>query len=86
VFLICDEITSGLDAAIQGQILQVLLELHRTLGMTLLLISHDLNTVRYMASHVVVMDGGIIVEQDSVDQIFMHPQHQVTRQLLAAKV
>lgn len=82
--LICDEITSGLDAAIQGQILQLLIGIQRETGMSLLMITHDLRVVRLMASRVVVMEQGEIVESGTVDKVFSQPEHAATISLLQA--
>jgi microcin C transport system ATP-binding protein len=83
--LIADEPTTALDVTVQAQILKLLRELQQTLGMAMLLITHDLNIVRRMADKVCVMRGGHIVEQGPVRQIFEHPQHDYTKMLLAAE-
>ncbi|HLF62907.1 MAG TPA: ABC transporter ATP-binding protein [Saprospiraceae bacterium] len=83
--LICDEITSGLDAAIQGQILQLLRNLRTDTGMALLIISHDLNVIRYMTDRVLVMDKGMLVEEGTVNAIFTQPKHEITRVLMEAQ-
>ena len=86
MFLICDEITSGLDAAIQAQILQVLLHLHASTGMSLLIISHDLSVIRYMARRVIVVDAGAIVEEGDANRVFSQPRHVVTQTLITAQM
>jgi len=83
--LIADEPTTALDVTIQAQILALLKDLQKRLGMALLLITHDLGIVRKMADHVCVMQKGEIVEQAPVAQLFMQPQHSYTRMLLAAE-
>ncbi len=83
--LICDEITSGLDAEIQGQVLQLIRSLHQDMGIALLVISHDLNVIRYLADRVLVMDEGHIVEEGEVNEIFSQPKHETTRTLLRAQ-
>ena len=83
--LIADEPTTALDVTIQAQILKLLKELQRELGMALLLITHDLSIVRKMADRVCVMTQGEIVEQGPVEQIFEDPQHPYTQRLLAAE-
>ncbi len=83
--LIADEPTTALDVTIQAQILQLLKDLQRELGMSMLLITHDLGIVRKMADHVCVMTQGRIVEQNTPDAIFTSPQHPYTKRLLAAE-
>lgn len=80
--LIADEPTTALDAAVQTQILELLGSLQQSRGMTLLYISHDLNLVRRFADEVVVMRQGRIVEQGSVEKVFVRPAHEYTRMLL----
>ncbi len=83
--LIADEPTTALDVTIQAQILKLLKDLKRELGMALMLITHDLAIVRKMADRVCVMTQGEIVEQGPVAAIFADPQHPYTRRLLAAE-
>ncbi|MCI0429300.1 MAG: ABC transporter ATP-binding protein [Rhodospirillales bacterium] len=83
--LIADEPTTALDVTIQAQILELLKELQRKLGMALLLITHDLTIVRKMGGRVGVMTNGEIVEQGPVAAVFEHPAHPYTRKLLAAE-
>jgi len=83
--LIADEPTTALDVTIQAQILDLLAELKRKEGLSLLFISHDLNIVRRIADRVCVMQGGEIVEQGPVDEIFANPRHPYTQKLLAAE-
>jgi microcin C transport system ATP-binding protein len=83
--LIADEPTTALDVTIQAQILKLLKDLRRELGMALLLITHDLTIVRKMADQVCVMTQGEIVEHGPVERIFEDPQHPYTRRLLAAE-
>ncbi len=83
--LIADEPTTALDVTIQAQILELLLDLQREMGMALLLITHDLSIVRKMASRVYIMQGGKIVEDGRTEQIFTEPRHPYTRHLLAAE-
>ena len=83
--LIADEPTTALDVTIQAQILELLRDLQREMGMAMLLITHDLGIVRKMAERVYVMQGGKIVEDGRPQEIFTAPQHAYTRQLLAAE-
>ncbi len=83
--LIADEPTSALDVTIQAQILALLKDLQKRLGMALLLITHDLGIVRKTADRVCVMQKGEIVEQADVATLFAKPQHPYTKLLLAAE-
>jgi microcin C transport system ATP-binding protein len=83
--LIADEPTTALDVTIQAQILDLLADLKRSEGLSLLFITHDLGIVRRIADRVCVMQGGEIVEQGATAAIFANPQHAYTRKLLAAE-
>jgi microcin C transport system ATP-binding protein len=83
--LIADEPTTALDVTVQAQILALLATIRARLGMSLLFITHDLGIVRRIADVVCVMNGGKIVEQGPVEQVFTAPQHPYTRALLAAE-
>lgn len=82
--LVCDEPTSALDVSVQAQILNLLRELQAQLGLGLLLITHNMGVVAYLADQVAVMQNGRIVEQGAADQVLGRPQHDYTRTLLAA--
>ena len=82
--LIADEPTTALDVTVQLKILELLKSLQEQLGMALLLISHDLNLVRKIAHRVCVMYQGRVVEENDCATLFSEPQHEYTRQLLAA--
>ena len=83
--LIADEPTTALDVTVQAQILALLADIRARLGMSLLFITHDLGIVRRIADRVCVMNGGKIVEQGPVEQVFTAPRHPYTRALLAAE-
>ncbi|RCS60707.1 dipeptide ABC transporter ATP-binding protein [Microbacterium sp. JB110] len=82
--IICDEATSALDVLIQAQVLDLLVRLQRELGLAYLFIGHDLNVVRYVSDTIGVMHHGEMVEYGPSEQIFTDPQHEYTRELLAA--
>jgi microcin C transport system ATP-binding protein len=83
--LIADEPTTALDVTVQAQILALLTELKREMGMALLLITHDLGIVRKMADRVNVMTKGRIVEHGPTEDIFTAPKHDYTKHLLASE-
>ncbi|HSA05359.1 MAG TPA: ABC transporter ATP-binding protein, partial [Tenuifilaceae bacterium] len=80
--LICDEIISALDVAIQAQILELLDELKRDFNLTYLFISHDLGVVRHISDRVIVLQHGNIVELGPVNEIFDRPQSDYTKNLI----
>ncbi len=83
--LIADEPTTALDVTIQLQILNLLEELQREFSMAVLLITHDLNLVRRFADRICVMQGGRVVEQGAVAQLYARPRHPYTRHLMESR-
>lgn len=84
VFIVADEPLSALDVSIQAQIINLLQDLQRSLGISFLFISHDLKVVRYFSERVAVMYLGIIVETGLTEDIFTNPKHPYTEALLSA--
>jgi oligopeptide/dipeptide ABC transporter ATP-binding protein len=83
-FIVCDEPVSALDVSIQAQIIALLLELKRELGLTYLFISHDISVIGYLSDRVAVMYLGEIVESGPVDAVLARPRHPYTQSLMSA--
>ncbi|MCC6320089.1 MAG: ABC transporter ATP-binding protein [Phycisphaerales bacterium] len=83
-FIVCDEPTSALDVSIQAQILNLLKDLQRDLGLSYLFISHDMAVIQHMCERIAVMYKGKIVEEGPKTQIINSPQHKYTQSLLSA--
>jgi ABC-type glutathione transport system ATPase component len=81
--LIADEPTSSLDVSVQAQILNLLKDLQRERGLAMVLISHDLDVIRYMADRTYVMHAGEIVETGPTDAVYGRPQDSYTKKLLS---
>ncbi|MEM7566174.1 MAG: oligopeptide/dipeptide ABC transporter ATP-binding protein [Pseudomonadota bacterium] len=83
-FIVCDEPTSALDVSVQAQILNLMRDLQDRLGLTYLIISHDLGVVRHMATRIGVLYLGHLYEEAPAAELFANPKHPYTRMLLAA--
>jgi peptide/nickel transport system ATP-binding protein len=81
--LVCDEITSALDVSVQAAIVELLAELRKQTGLSMLFITHNLALIRTIADRVSVMTGGQIVETGPISEVFEAPKAEYTRQLLA---
>jgi oligopeptide transport system ATP-binding protein len=80
--LIADEPTTALDVTIQAQILELMQDLQKKLGMAVILVTHDLGVIADMCDNIVVMYGGRICERGTADEIFYNPRHEYTKGLL----
>jgi oligopeptide transport system ATP-binding protein len=83
-FIVCDEPTSALDVSIQAQILNLLTDLQKDLGLSYVFISHDMAVIQHMCRRIAVMYKGQIVEEGTREAILERPQHPYTQRLLAA--
>jgi D-methionine transport system ATP-binding protein len=81
--LLCDEPTSALDLETTSSILELLKEINRTLGITIVIITHEMKVVKAICDRVAVMNAGEIAEEGSVYDLFANPRHEFTRQLVA---
>lgn len=82
--IVCDEAVSALDVSVQAQILNLLIELQETMGLSYLFISHDLAIIRHICDWVLVMYKGKVVEAAATEELFNNPQHAYTKTLLSA--
>lgn len=80
--LLCDEATSALDPQTTQSVLRLLAEINKELGLTIVLITHEMDVVRRVCDRVAVMDGGRVVEMGLVSDVFLHPQHPTTREFV----
>ncbi len=81
--LLSDEATSALDPQTTEQILDLLAQLNRELGLTIVLITHEMEVIRRVCHRVAVLDRGAVVESGETAEVFLHPRHEVTRRLVA---
>jgi ABC-type oligopeptide transport system ATPase subunit len=82
--VIADEPVSALDVSVQAQILNLLADVKRDMGLTMLFISHDLSVIRHVADRVLVMNSGEIVERGATAELMQNPRHPYTQKLLEA--
>ena len=83
-FIVCDESVSALDVSVQAQVLNLLNDLKREFGFTVIFISHDLSVVRYISDRMIVMQSGKIVESGPSDEIYTRPRTAYTQKLIAS--
>jgi peptide/nickel transport system ATP-binding protein len=83
-FIICDESVSALDVSVQAQVLNLLNDLKREFGFTVIFISHDLSVVRYISDRIMVMNKGKIEESGAADEIYFNPKSDYTKKLIAS--
>ncbi|WP_394801002.1 ATP-binding cassette domain-containing protein [Niabella ginsengisoli] len=83
-FIICDESVSALDVSVQAQVLNLLNDLKKEFGFTIVFISHDLSVVRYFSDRIIVMNKGQIEEMGQADDIYEHPKTEYTKRLIEA--
>ena len=82
--IIADEPTSALDVSVRAQILNLLMDLKRDLGLSMVFISHDIQTVRYISDRIIVMNAGAAVENGTAEEVFSNPKDEYTKLLLGA--
>jgi peptide/nickel transport system ATP-binding protein len=83
-FLVCDESVSALDVSVQAQVLNLLNDLRREFGFTVVFISHDLSVIRYISDRIMVMNTGRIEEMGEAEEVYLRPRTEYTKKLLAA--
>ena len=83
-FIVCDESVSALDVSVQAQVLNLLNDLKKEFGFTIIFISHDLSVVRYISDRILVMNKGRIEEEGFADEIYFHPRSAYTRKLISS--
>ncbi|MDI3477562.1 MAG: putative phosphonate transport system ATP-binding protein, partial [Thermoanaerobacterium sp.] len=80
--LFLDEVTTGLDVSVQARVLDLIRQLQRQLGISMIIVSHDLGVIRLLTHRTIVMKNGTIVEMGLTDQILEDPQHKYTQLLV----
>ena len=83
-FIVCDESVSSLDVSVQAQVLNLLNDIKKEFGFTVIFISHDLAVVRYISDRIMVMYQGKLIEKGTADDIYFHPQQEYTKNLIAS--
>jgi peptide/nickel transport system ATP-binding protein len=83
-FIVCDESVSALDVSVQAQVLNLLNDLKKEFGFTVVFISHDLAVIRYISDRIMVMNKGKIEEMGMAEEVYTHPQRAYTKRLIAA--
>jgi peptide/nickel transport system ATP-binding protein len=83
-FIVCDESVSALDVSVQAQVLNLLNDLKKEFGFTVVFISHDLSVIRYISDRILVMNGGRIEEMGESEAVYNHPQKEYTKRLIGA--
>ena len=82
--VVCDESVSALDVSVQAQVLNLLNDLKRKYGYTYLFITHDLSVVKFISDRIMVMEKGRLVELNTADELYAHPQQEYTKRLIDA--
>jgi len=82
--LFLDEVTTGLDLSVQARIIDLILEIHEAMNLSIILVTHDLGVIRTLASRTLVMRYGQVVERGLTDQVLEDPQHPYTQELVSA--
>lgn len=77
-----DEVTTGLDLSVQARVLDLILQLRRELGVSMVVVSHDLGVIRLLADRTMVMLDGRVIEHGLTDQVMQDPQHPYTQELV----